>query len=522
MTKKFKVSKDVSQEPSLVIFDQIMLTPGIWNGIKMTKDQIEFGIANTDWTNPENFALIDYHPQQGEVPRSTSWQGYFENIKYQTLEDGVEKEGMYGDLYIYDTILASKILSKKSPLAVSIDATYSPSKFGASQLSFTHTAVVYRPGCSDAYIQLQAKGDTHKVRVICEEDVSVKESKEDIKSVQLNFDLETDKLVQVFSKENELLFEGSVLSFRKEDDNTFVSIINESDEIKEFSVNDFLFFPIMPRPTMLKKGDTDYEEDKKMRDDGEGYEYNGAHRHDDNNPLGDHTHQRLEERINRLENIIILLEEVGLKKVASKKEELQLSNINTVIREDKKSKMNSKDIESLDARISLIEKNFEQLNAKLSENTEETEEAKPEEESTSSESTESTEEVKEEGKLESSETKEESTESKEEVVSEKPKVEKQEVTEESSESTEEVDEKPIVQEKVQEEAIEQLKSEVSKIRTELSKINEAKEEVQLKDEKKVAQSKTAVQLEGEEPKTEEKVQLSKMESVLARLNQKNV
>lgn len=503
MVKKFKISKEVSKEPALIIYDQLMLTPGIWNGVKFSKDQIIFGIQNTDWTNPENYALIDRHTNGNELPLANSWQGYFENIQYKTIDDGVEKEGMYGDLNIYDISLASKIFSKKSPLAVSIDASYSRSTYGAQKMSFSNTALVYRPGCLDAYIQLESNGDNNKIRLICEEDISITNDKE-IQSIKLNFELETDKIVQVYSKENDLMFEGSVLSFNKSEDIIMVSIMNEHDIIQEFSMNDFLFFPIMPRMIIEE---TDQSEDNS--------------------------------------------EEIMVEPLEKK------DNINIIRKEDINLKMNDiKNIESLDARISLIEDLLEKNKIKLSEEVESKDEEVSEKESEekSEEEVKEVEESKEEKTEEvESETKEESEKVVEEVEekteeveleseeeSKEEKVESKEESEEKSETkVEEVSKEEVKEEakeseeKVQAESIEKLTSEISELKAKLAEKEEVKEEVKLESkEKKVAESKTVVQLESKEEseekseeeseKPKEKVQLSKMDQLIARLNNRTI
>jgi len=169
MAKEVYINPKISTEPDLILKEQTMLTPGIWNGIKFDKEEIIKGIQNTDWENPENSSLINYHPGKGEIPKSYSWLGHIENVRYLTLEDGVDLEGMYGDVYFYDLDIARKIASKKAHLALSIDASYTPTPYGATNLEFTHTALVYRPGCKDAYIQLEDNGEKAKARFTTDE-----------------------------------------------------------------------------------------------------------------------------------------------------------------------------------------------------------------------------------------------------------------------------------------------------------------------------------------------------------------
>jgi len=500
MAKKIKVSKDVLKEPALIIYDQIMLTPGVWNGVKFTSDQIKLGISNTDWTNPENYALIDYHPKDKVIPSATSWQGYFDSISYKTLEDGVQKEGMYGDLYIYDPVLASKLLSRKSPLAVSIDASYARSNYGATSLKFTNTALVYRPGCKDAYIQLEDHGEDSSIRIVCEEDVQVVEENfiDDQSSkgtegevlsnqrIKMEYELCNDQLVKVYNKSNSSsgqVFEGSVLSINKDESGKVIlSVINSLNEIAEFEVGEFLFLPVMDIPEQVVESI---------------------------------------EQLNK-EEIVKEKESLKLEEKNINKEDIQL-NINTDERRleiEKFNKMDSNNIESFDARLSLLEKTIkEKLGITL-------ESEQPKEEK--SEEVTPKEEVKEEVK----EVKEEVVESKEEIkeevvtepVTEEVKIESTEV-----QKTEEIKSEEVVEAKVEEtptvvqlQATESENSDVSEIKTEIVEKEEVKEETKpkVKEESKIAVSKTAVQLEGTEKLTKEK-QVSKFDAAYARLNNKS-
>lgn len=493
MVKKYKVSKEVSKEPALIIYDQLMLTPGLWNGLKFTSDQIKLGIASTDWTNPENFALIDYHPEKGKLPSSSSWQGYFDKIAYKTLEEGVDKEGMYGDLYIYDTTIASKLLSRKSPLAVSIDAYYTPSPYGAGNLIFTNTALVYRPGCKDAYIQLSDDGGQSRTRIVCQDDIVIEDVKEevkeenieDIKSINLSYDLGLNRLVEVFNSDFVKVFEGSVLTFnRDKDGKTMVSVMSINNQIGEFSVNDFFFFPIMtPRET--ESEDEEYE--------------------------------------TKQEIVTKDIEEVKL-------EEVEENSDIEIKGDDKFDKMNSNNIESLEARLSLIESKLE---ITLEETKEEVAEVKPEETETEVKEEVIEEEVKED-EVKEVEVVEEATEEVvevkeieapivelEEAVTEDAKVDEEvieEVVEVKPEETEEV-----IEETALEETMESLKSKIVELEAKLAENNAVVEEVHLEDdtEKEVAESQTAVQLEGTEDEVEEvkpSVKLSACDEAKARLN----
>lgn len=541
MGKKVKISDSVSKEPALVIYDQLMLTPGIWNGIKFSRNEIKSGIENTDWTNPENFALINYHPKQlsngrSEIPLSTSWEGYFDKISYKTLDDGVDKEGMYGDLYIYDPILASKLISGKSPLAVSIDANYSPSPYGASRLGFTNTALVYRPGCKDAYIQLEDNQDNHTMRIICEEDIclNVKEEGEITssssagselgckgnqkivpikKKKKLEYELSPDQVVQVYNG-TEKVFEGSVLSFEEMDGTVYVSIITPTEEISKFPIDGSHFFlPIIPpieeshteeqfeeKEQLAQVTDMETVRKEKGMDVDEFYAIPRDPPSESKLPIFDAEHTRnamarfnqikdvsAEEKSKAKSKIISAAKKFGIEiKDFAKLEEIdktQLEDIYKSKKEDLKLEMESNNFET---RLSTLE---EQIKGILLEKTPEIEKSEEEVKEEKSEITES-EEILEDTKEEViEETKEEPAEVPEKETED---VEKSEVVETVKEESNELDELESLKSQLAEKDVK-----IAEMEAKLSESKEVTESAQL-EEKEVAKSKTSVQLDGVE------------------------
>lgn len=169
MVKKYTVGSHISKEPDLVLEEQLLLSPGFWKGVNFTREEIIKGMMRTNWNDPEISSILKNHPKKGELPSAEDWIGDLKNIRYLTLEDGVEKEGLYADAYLYDPTFAKKVVYGKARLALSIDSPYRNSKYGATDLSFSRTATVYRAGCKDAYIQLSDTEDDLKMRFVSQD-----------------------------------------------------------------------------------------------------------------------------------------------------------------------------------------------------------------------------------------------------------------------------------------------------------------------------------------------------------------
>ena len=166
MVKTYRVGSHISKEADLILEEQLLLSPGLWRGVKFTAQEIINGINRTDWNDPEVSSILGAHPRKGELPSSEDWIGNMKNVRYLTLEDGVDVEGMYGDAYLYDPNAAKKLAYGKAKLAFSIDSPYKHSRYGATDLYFNNTALVYRGGCKDAYVQLSDSEESPEMRFI--------------------------------------------------------------------------------------------------------------------------------------------------------------------------------------------------------------------------------------------------------------------------------------------------------------------------------------------------------------------
>lgn len=139
--------------------DRVLLSPGVWNGLNFSKNQIELAFKNTDWTNKENFALIYDHD-----PRASNWLGNVINIHLS--EDGA----VVGDLELFDEDLINKLVLGKAKLGISARVLGSENDFGEFEnFTFNNFSVVYDPACKNAYINLSKNKQLEKLDSIFEE-----------------------------------------------------------------------------------------------------------------------------------------------------------------------------------------------------------------------------------------------------------------------------------------------------------------------------------------------------------------
>ena len=138
----------------LVIKDRVLLSPGVWNGLTFTAEEIKKGFDTTDWTKKENYALIYDHDE-----RAVNWLGNVVNLRY--LEDGA----LVGDLEIFDENLALKLTKGAAKLGISAKLLGMEDEEGAFvNFSFNNFSVVYEPACKNAYINLSQNKLLDKIR----------------------------------------------------------------------------------------------------------------------------------------------------------------------------------------------------------------------------------------------------------------------------------------------------------------------------------------------------------------------
>ena len=136
-----------------ILKDKILLSPGVWNGLKFDKNQIALAFNNTDWSNKENFALIYDHDA-----RASNWLGNV--INRHLSEDGA----VIGDLELFDEDLINKLVLGKAKLGISARVLGSENDLGEFEnFTFNNFSVVYDPACKNAYINLSKDKQLEKL-----------------------------------------------------------------------------------------------------------------------------------------------------------------------------------------------------------------------------------------------------------------------------------------------------------------------------------------------------------------------
>jgi len=166
MNKQFIVRGDIPKEPALTIKNQLLLSPGEWKGQKLSREAILEGIKNTNWNSQEARSIIYGHRTNDEStyygdPSPDEWVGYHSEPKYLTLSDGVNYEGMYADLYIYDSDLASKLAYGNAKAGISEGMEYD--YYSGRINKFINSSVVNNPACKLAYLNLSEDSNETQV-----------------------------------------------------------------------------------------------------------------------------------------------------------------------------------------------------------------------------------------------------------------------------------------------------------------------------------------------------------------------
>lgn len=207
---KVKVREDVPKEPAMVIQDQLILTPGVWNGVPLSDVEIRKGLLNTNWGDTRNSSLY-----YGHDPKKTeNWVGRYVNRRYLTLSDGVDAEGIYADLEIWDVGLASKLAGGKAKFAVSQGMDYIWTRTGPTDIRYNHVGIVYDPGCKNDRVFLNL------------EDVELQEGKEYHTEIRNQLNLEGEVTtesargseIEKYTQQKEKLDLENIQISEKEDD----------------------------------------------------------------------------------------------------------------------------------------------------------------------------------------------------------------------------------------------------------------------------------------------------------------
>ena len=164
--KKYIVRGDIPKDPALIIKNQLLLGPGIWNGKKFTSEQIQKGMSLTKWADIGKRSIIYGHRVDGDASPD-QWLGFHTIPTYMTKEkDGVKNEGMYADLHFYDENIARKIAYGGAKAGVSERLEFRDGYEGVQIDGFLNLSVVDNPACKLAYLNLSDEGDIHTAEIM--------------------------------------------------------------------------------------------------------------------------------------------------------------------------------------------------------------------------------------------------------------------------------------------------------------------------------------------------------------------
>ena len=168
-----KVDIDGEEMKAYVFTNRKLMSPGVWNGLYYSPDQLQVAYNNTDWADARNVALFADHDDL----KTGSWIGYVRNQK-------MSGEHLTGDLVVVDNEFAKKLtfgakfgISPKIKGKKMLDAIVDP--------TFENFSVVTDPACKTTWLNSQVK----------EDDSNKSESKSDTKIT-----MEVDKTEQPIAK----------------------------------------------------------------------------------------------------------------------------------------------------------------------------------------------------------------------------------------------------------------------------------------------------------------------------------
>jgi hypothetical protein len=139
--------------------NRILLSPGVWNGVNFSKNQIENAFYNTKWDNKENYALIYDHEA-----KASNWLGNV--INRRLSDDG----SLVGDLELFDEDLINKLVTGKAKLGISARVLGIENDLGEFEnFTFNNFSVVYDPACKNSYINLEKNKQLEKLDEIFSE-----------------------------------------------------------------------------------------------------------------------------------------------------------------------------------------------------------------------------------------------------------------------------------------------------------------------------------------------------------------
>lgn len=126
----------------------LILSPGVWNGLDYTAQEIQSAFSNTDWEDKSNTHVYLDHQDTKDMGVA-NWAGFIRNPRI------VEGE-LRGDLEIWDESVARFLVEAKAKFGVSATlAGFEDEETGAMRnFHFESFSIVTNPACKPAWINL--------------------------------------------------------------------------------------------------------------------------------------------------------------------------------------------------------------------------------------------------------------------------------------------------------------------------------------------------------------------------------
>ena len=142
-----QISKELSLDEPKLIENQLILSPGIWNGIEYTLDEIQRAFELTDWENKSSSQLYLDHKDTKDLGVS-HWAGFVKNLKMTPI-------GLFGDLELWHRDAAAWSLAKpKFGISATLAGFENTDLNRMQNFHFESFSMVTDPACKPAIINL--------------------------------------------------------------------------------------------------------------------------------------------------------------------------------------------------------------------------------------------------------------------------------------------------------------------------------------------------------------------------------
>lgn len=149
LAPKLVVKKELSQGDMPRLFEnQLLLSPGFWNGVEYTGEEIKHAFLNTDWEDKSNTHLYLDHKDTTGLGVS-NWAGFVKNLR-------IEGEDLVGDLEVWHPWAAMFLTEAKAKFGVSatLGGIENTVLNKMENFHFESFSIVTDPACRPALINL--------------------------------------------------------------------------------------------------------------------------------------------------------------------------------------------------------------------------------------------------------------------------------------------------------------------------------------------------------------------------------